>query len=179
LNLYIISTFIIYTVLVFVLTYYFNLFASKTEYTRSELSNIIPQLGSMISKIYSNYSLPGLTGIMVFSGIIGILIPSISPSAIINSCLLCLIFYFTVPRLAVYFEQTRVTISDNALDNIQNIFARYYRYILVGFNSGYASKIMYNWAVLEIISFPWQVINVFIITALSILILRDDIFHNL
>jgi len=179
LNLHIISTFIIYTVLVFVLTYYFNLFASKTEYTRSELSNIVPQLGIMLSKIYANYSLLGLTGIMLFSGIAGNLIPSISSSAIVNSCLLCLIFYFTGPRLAVYFEQTRVTISDNTLDNIQIFFVRYYRYILLGFNSGFASKIMYNWAVLEIISFLWLVINVFIITALSVLILRDDIFHNL
>lgn len=178
-NFHVVLSFFIYTVIVFILTYYFNLFASKTEYTRSEFSNILPQLGSMIGKIYSNYSLLGLTGILLFSGIIGMVIPSIFKAGIINSCILSVILYLISPKLAVYFEQTRVTVSDNFSDSLQIIFARYYHYILAGFNSGYAARLIYNWAEADIISFYWLLINILVITFLSILVLRDDIFHNL
>ncbi len=178
-NLHVIISFFIYTIIVFILTYYFNLFASKTEYTRNEFSNILPQLGNMIGKIYANYSLLGLIGIMLLSGLAGILIPAILTAGIINSCLLSVLLYFISPKLAVYFEQTRVTISDNFADNLQIIFTRYYHYILVGFNSGYAARLMYNWAEAGIISFYWLLINILVITLLSILILRNDIFHNL
>lgn len=178
-NFHVIITFFIYTIIVFILTYYFNLFASKTEYTRSEFSNILPQLGNMFGKIYANYSVIGLTGIMLLSGALGILIPAIFTASIINSSLLCILLYFIGPKLAVYFEQTRVTISDNFTDNMQIIFARYYHYILAGFNSGYAARLIFNWAEADIISFYWLLINLLIITLLSTLILRDDIFHNL
>lgn len=178
-NFHVILSFFIYTIIVFILTYYFNLFASKTEYTRNEFSNILPQLGNMIGKIYANYSLLGLTGIMLFFGIIGMLIPAIFTAGIINSCLLSVVLYFISPKLAVYFEQTRVTISDNFSDSLQIIFARYYHYILAGFNSGYAARLIYNWAEADIISFYWLLINILVITLLSILVLRDDIFHNL
>ena len=178
-NFQVIVSFVIYLIIVFILTYYFNLFASKTEYTRSEFSNILPQLGNMIGKIYTNYSILGLTGMMLFSGMLGILIPAIITAGVINSCLLSVILYFISPRLAVYFEQTRVTISDSFTDNLQIIFARYYHYILVGFNSGYAARLIYNWAETGIISFYWLLINILVITFLSVLILRDDIFHNL
>ena len=178
-NFHVIISFIIYTIIVFILTYYFNLFASKTEYTRSEFSNIVPQLGNMISKIYGNYSMLGLITIMLISGIVGIIIPALFTSSLINSSLLCVILYFVSPKLAVYFEQTRVTISDNFTDNLQIIFARYYHYILTGFNSGYSARLMYNWAEADIIPFYWLLINILIITLLSVLILRDDIFHNL
>ena len=178
-NFHVILSFFIYTIIVFILTYYFNLFASKTEYTRSEFSNILPQLGSMLGKIYSNYSILGITGMMLLAGVLGILIPAIFTAGIINSCIFCVLLYFISPKLAVYFEQTRVTISDNFTDNMQIIFSRYYHYILIGFNSGYAARLIYNWAEADVISFYWLLINILVITLLSILTLRDDIFHNL
>ncbi len=178
-NLHVIISFFIYTIIVFILTYYFNLFSSQTEYTRNEFSNILPQLGNMIGKIYANYSILGLAGMMLLSGILGILIPAIFTSGIINSCLLCVLLYVISPKLAVYFDQTRVTISDNFIDKLQIIFSRYYHYILIGFNSGYAARLIYNWTEAGIISFYWLIINILVITLLSVIVLRDDIFHNL
>ncbi len=178
-NLHVIITFIIYTAVIFILTYYFNLFASKTEYTRSEFSNILPQIGQMFRKLYTNYSIPVLTVILLLSAFIGVIIPAYLTNWLINSALLCVIIYFTIPKLATYFEETRVTISDSYVDNLQVAFVRYYQFIIIGFNSGYATTLIINWAVKDVITFIWLMINLSIITLISILVLRDNIFHNL
>ncbi len=178
-NFQVITTFTIYLIIVFILTYYFNLFASKSEYTRNEFSNIFPQLGNMLQKIYNNYSIIGLVWMLILSGFIGIILSAILTNWIFNSALLPVLFYFTGPKLAVYFEETRVTISENFSDQLQIIYSRYYHYIITGFNCGFASRMIYNWVDLNAISFYWLVLNLIIITFTVMLILRDDIFHNL
>lgn len=178
-NFQVITTFLIYTVICFILTYYFNLFTSKSEYKREEFSNILPQLGNMIQKIYNNYSLLGFIGIFLLSGIVGMIIPALIKNVIISSALIPALFYFFGPKLAVYFEETRVTISDNYMDELQIIYTRYYHYIISGFNCGYASRIIYNWIGLSVISFYWLFLNLVLITLFIVLILRDDIYHNL
>ena len=46
---------IVFSIICLIITYYFNLFISQSVYTRSELSNILPQLGNMIKIIYNKY----------------------------------------------------------------------------------------------------------------------------
>lgn len=178
-NFQVITTFLIYTLISFILTYYFNLFTSKSEYKREEFSNIFPQLGNMVQKIYNNYSVIGIIGIFFLSGITGMIIPALISSVIINSALLPGLFYFFGPKFAVYFEETRVTISDNYFDQLQIIYTRYYHYIITGFNCGFASRLVYNWVNPHIISFYWMFFNLILITFFVILILRDDIYQNL
>lgn len=169
---------IIYSVISFILTYYFNLFISKNEYTRQEISDILPQLGNMLKKITSNYPVLRLTGIILVSAFIAIIILTIFSNWIINSAIIPLIIYFSGPKLAMYFEETRVTISNNYADLLETIYSRYYRYIMAGFLAGFGTKLIDNWINAGAISFYWFILNFVINTALIILILRDDIFEQ-
>lgn len=173
------TTLLIYSIILMLLTYYFNLFVSKTEYTREDFRNILPQLGQMFEKIYRNYSITGVLFVYLISGVSGIVFPYLFQNYLMNSALVPVILYFTGPRLAIYFEQTRVTISDNINDRFQIIYLRYHNYIITGFNAGFVSGIIYNWINLGVISFLWLVINLVIITFLTVMILRNEIFLNL
>ncbi len=173
----ILITFIIFSIICLILTYYFNLFISKSVYTRSEISNILPHLGSMVNTIYSKYSIFYLAGFYLISGFIGIFILTLFENWIINSALLPFILFYTAPRLAVYFEQTRVTISENYKDIAEALYTKYYNYILSGFSAGYASKLIENCFSNGFISFTWFIINFIIVTAIVILALRNDIFE--
>jgi len=178
LNLEILLILLFYSVLSFIITYYFNLFISKNEYTRNDISNIIPQLGEMLNKISSNYPLFRLTVIVLLSAFIAIIILSFFTNWIINSALMPAIIFYSGPKLAMYFEETRVTIYNNFTDIIETIYSRYYRYIIAGFLAGFGSKLIDNWLNIGIISFYWFIVNFLINTILLIFILREDIFEN-
>ena len=173
----ILITFIIFTTICLILTYYFNLFISQSVYTRSELSNILPQLGNMLNVIYNKYSMLYLTLSFFISGFTGILILSVFSNWIINSALLPLILFYSGPRLAVYFEQTRVTISEDYKDIAEALYSKYYNCILIGFFSGYATKLIDNWINVSEITFYWFIVNFVIISAITVLTLRNDIFE--
>jgi hypothetical protein len=131
----------------------------------------------MLSQIYSRYSMFYLAGFFIISGFTGILVLTVFENWIINSALLPLILYYSGPRLAVYFEQTRVTISEDYQDIAQALYAKYYNYALVGFFSGYATKLIDNWISSGVIQFYWFIINFIIITAITVLTLRNDVFE--
>lgn len=173
----IIITFIIFTIICLIFTYYFNLFVSQSVYTRSELSNILPQLGNMLNTIYYKYSMLYLSGFYLLSGLTAILLLSLFENWLINSALFPLILFYSAPRLAVYFEQTRVTISEDYRDIAEALYTKYYNYILTGFFSGYATKLIDNWITGGYISFYWFIINFIIILSLTVLCFRNDIFE--
>ena len=173
----ILITFIIFSIICFFITYYFNLFISQSVYTRSELSNILPQVGNMINKVYNKYSMIYLAAFYIISGFIGIIILSVFENWIINSALIPLILFYAGPRLAVYFEQTRVTISEDYKDIAEALYAKYYHHILAGFFSGFAAKLIDNWIESGNITFYWFILNFIIITALTVITLRNDIFE--
>ena len=171
-------TLIIYLIISLIITYYFNLFISKDEYTRQEISDVIPQLGNMLKKISSNYPVTLLTGVMLLSAFIAIMILIISKNWIINSAAIPLLFYFLGPKLAMYFEETRVTVPEKFTDILETIYSRYYRYIIAGFLAGFGTKLIDNWINLGAISFLWFLINFTVNTTLLVLILREDIFEQ-
>jgi hypothetical protein len=131
----------------------------------------------MINIIFNKYSIIYLTGFYVIPGIIGIFLLSIFENWLINSALLPLIFYYAAPRAAVYFEQTRVTISEDFSDIAEALYVKYYNIILAGFLSGYASKLIDNWINSGIITISWFTLNFLVITALMVLIFKNDIFE--
>lgn len=169
--------FIIFSIICLILTYYFNLFLSKNVYTRSELSNILPQIGNMINIIYNKHSIFYVMGFYFTSGILGILFLSIFENWVINSALIPLILFYSAPRIAVYFEQTRVTISENYKDISEALYIKYYNYILSGFSAGYVTKLIINCFDYKYISFSWFILNFVIITIVIIVSLRNDIFE--
>lgn len=170
-------TFIIFSFICLVITYYFNLFISQSIYTRNEIRDVLPQLGIMIQKIYNKYSILTLAGLYILSGFTGILILLIFQNWIINSALLPLILYISGPRLAVYFEQTRVTLSEDYKDILELIYIKYNDYILTGFFSGYAAQLIDNWINSGIINFYWFILNFSIITGLTVITFRNNIFE--
>ena len=169
---------IIYSAISFILTYYVNLFLSKSEYTRQEFSDIIPQLGNMLKKISSNYSLFSLLGIILLSAYIAIIILYFFTNWVLNSAIIPALIFFLGPRLAIYFEETRVTILNNYADIIETVYSRYYRYVIAGFLAGFGTKLIDNWINLGAFSFYWFIINFVINTVFLILIIREDIFDN-
>lgn len=170
-------TFIIFTAICMILTYYFNLFVTQNVYTRSELSNVFPQVGNMLNKIYNKYSIPYLIIFFAVSSLTGILILSIFGNWFFNSAILPAVCYFFGPRLAVYFEQTRVTITEDTTDIIQALYSKYYNIIMIGFFCGYATKLIDNWINNEEIGFYWFILNFIIITSMTVITLRNDIFE--
>ncbi len=174
----IIIIFTVYLFISFILTYYFHLFSTNNEFSRQQLSDIIPQLGNMLKKITSNYPVLRLTGIILLSAFIAIIILTIFKNWVINSALIPLIIYYTGPRLAIYFEETRVTITNSYGDILETVYSRYYRYIIIGFLGGFGTKLIDNWINIGSISFFWFIISFIINTALIILILREDIFDQ-
>jgi len=170
-------TLLIFTTICLILTYYFNLFISQNVYTRSELSNILPQLGKMVGKIYNKYSIIYLVVFFIIPALTGILILAVFKNWIFNSAILPGILYYFGPRLAVYFEQTRVTISEDNKDILQALYSKYYNIILTGFYSGFATKLIDNWINVEAIGFYWFILNFIIISAMTVITLRNDIFE--
>jgi len=173
----ILITFIIISIICLILTYYFNLFITQTVYTRSELSNILPQLGNMLKIIYTKYSILHLSVLYLLSGLIAIILLYIFKSWVFNSAIFPVILYFSGPRLAVYFEQTRVIISEDYKDIAEALYVKYYSFILTGFFSGYAVKLIDNWINNGIIDFYWFILNFIILIIISILTLRNEIFE--
>lgn len=173
----ILITFIIFSIICLILTYYFNLFISQSVYTRSELSNILPQIGNMINTIYYKHSMVYLTGFYLASGLTGIFLLALFENWIINSAIIPFILFHSAPRLAVYFEQTRVTISENYRDIAETFYTKYYNYIIAGFSAGYATKLIDNCFNNGFISFTWFIVNFLIIIAITVLSLRNDIFE--
>lgn len=170
--------FITYTIISLILTYYFHLFISQTIYTRNEIRDIIPHLGNMLWKIYNRFSVFILTGLYSLSGLVSIMILSIFENWIINSALLPIIVYMVGPRLAIYFEQTRVMISDDYHYLFQTLYTKYYNYILAGFFAGFSTQLIDNWINKNIISFYWFLLNFAIITGLLVITFRNDIFET-
>jgi hypothetical protein len=78
----------------------------------------------------------------------------------------------------MYFEQTRVTISEDYRDFLQLIYTKYYNFILTGFFSGFAAQLIDNWVNKKIINFYWFIINFLIITGLTVIIYNNDIFES-
>lgn len=171
-----IITIIIFLLICLIITYYYNLYVTQTFYTKSELSHIFPQISIMINKIFHNNSYFFIFLFFIISCFTGILLLSVFNNWIINSALLPVIFFYSFPRIAFYFEKTRVTISKDYKEILEIIYTKYYIFILIGFYSGYVVKLIDNWNNSLITDFFWFTFNITIITGLTVVTLRNYIF---
>jgi len=168
--------FIFYSLGVLIFTYYFNNFLSQTSDNSLISTNPLYILGNIFKKISSNYSVSMVVLLWFFSAFIAMLLLFIATNWIINSAIIPLIVFFAGSKAAIYFEETKVTISESSSNIIETIYARYYRYIISGFLSGFATKLLDNWINIGAISFLWFLINFLIITIIIALVLKEDIF---
>ena len=160
-----------------IITYYFNLLKSQNSYSANGLTDIIPQLHNMILELMNKYTFFYFIIFFLISYFISFGLLTNFKNLIINSAILPLIIYFVVPRVAIYFEQTKVTISENAIDIIEALFLKYCNCILIGFLSGYSVKLIDNWFFLKILPFYWFIFNFFVILFLTVLTLKKDIYE--
>ena len=165
-----------FLIIALILTYYFNLFKSQNIHSTNRLTELIPQFYDMIKVLFDKYSFFYFIIFFLVSYLISFFLLTNFQDLIINSALLPLILYFVVPRVAVYFEQTKVIISENMMDIIEALFLKYYNCILIGFFSGYSVKLVDNWFFLKIISDYWFIFNFLIILGLTALTLKKDIY---
>lgn len=158
--------YVVYVFFLVVVSYYVNLFTSKQEYTQEELKNVFPYFSHTWDVISSKYSTLSFFVILVLSSVLGILLPFISKNWFLNSSILFIVVFFTIPYLRNYFEDRMVTESDNYLDNYVNIFVKHSDLITLGFGIGLGSALTYVWRNNVEISTIWFLINIIIVTVL-------------
>lgn len=163
----IIIIYIIYSLVIILSCYYIDLFLSKEQYSKDELKNILPYLKKIHENIIFNHSSFTLSIVLICSSFLGIIIPLISSSWIINSSILYAIIFLTLPFLKKHFEKSQVSSSEDYADMIVNVFLRYDNVIILGFGSGTGASLIYNWGSMKNISFLWFFINIIIVSAIS------------
>ncbi len=169
----IILIFIIYLSVLIGGFYYVDLIMTRDQFTRSDLKNITPYLKKLWDLIQDRYAITVFATIFAGSAIIGIAIPLLSYHWFLNSAILFAIIYIVLPVIKNYFEQSRVTATENALDTSANIFIRYADVIIFGFGAGTATSCIYNWGASKEINFFWFLINFIVITVLLGLVLKN------
>jgi len=176
LNIQNIFTFLVYLFCSVIISYYYNLLISKNEYSRDELQKLIPQLINIWNKVSVKYAAINMIFIVLISALIGGGIPGIFTNSLINSAIIPFLVFYFLPKVAIYFEETRVTTSESFTDILEDIYVKYYLLINSGFIAGYGSTLIFNWVNLGIISFYWFIINFIIITAILVLSLKEAIY---
>ena len=136
--------FILYYIIIIVLTYYYNLLSTKNEYSKDDIGNLIPKLIGIWKTLIYKYDTAGFILITLISGFIGSIIPLILDNTVFNSSIIPLLLFFLIPKLGLFFEETRVTSSENFSDKLESYFVKYYIPGNSGFITGYASAVIFN-----------------------------------
>lgn len=160
----IIILYVVYCAVVMCGGYYINLLMTKDQYTRDELKSIIPYLSQYWRRISGGHSV--LLVLIVFLGcsLLGALLPMLSDGWFLNSSILFLVLFIIFPMMKGSLERAQVTTGGDFSDVVENIFLKYYHFIIIGFGCGTATSLMYNWGAREVIHFAWFLINFIILT---------------
>ena len=162
----IIILYIVYLIILILGSYYVNLYLSQDQFTKEELKNIVPYLTKLWNSIANNYSMAILAGSLIVSSIIGIALTMLTQHWFLNSAVIFAVMFFVFPLAKKNFDKAMVTTGGNLSDTAMNIFLKYYNFILVGFGTGTASGLMYNWGAFKAIHFLWFLINIIVLTIL-------------
>jgi TM2 domain-containing membrane protein YozV len=173
--LYIIIIYMCFVFFLVSVSYYVTLFSQKEQYTREEISNVLPYIFESWRKLGAKYPVTGLLLALLVSSFIGLLVPFISSHWSINSAVFYGLFYAVFPILKERFDSTRVSSSPYYRDDISNAFSRYAGIILFGFGAGTGTSLMYNWAHNKELGFLWFILNLAVITVLEVRLVGKEI----
>ena len=162
--LYFVMLYFFYFFTVLLIHYYATLLNSKNEYTRDELLNIFPPVMALAGKILNSFSTGMVIAIIMASSLVGIIITLVTHWLFQSAIPLALAFLL-FPVLARYFDERKVTTSENYRDMIANVFAAKYDLLTLGLGLGLGTGCMFWWAMGEGVSFLWLVLNLIVITA--------------
>jgi hypothetical protein len=156
----------VYLILIILGSYYVDLYLSKDQFTKEELKNVIPYLTKFWYGMANNYALTILAVILVISSLVGIALTMVTQHWLLNSAIIFAVLFFIFPLAKKNFDKAMVTTGGNLSDTAMNMFLKYYNFILVGFGTGTASALMYNWGAFKAIHFLWFLINIIALTIL-------------
>lgn len=157
----------VYLVIVFIIAYYVELFRSKSEYTRQELTDLKPLAGTVKKKMEMKYSPLLVVIIMLIASIIGLLFSHIE-HWIFQSALVAVALFFVIPLAQKYIMDRMVIASDSSMDTFANIFAKYCNFIILGYGTGYGAGLMYYWSMTREMLFIWFALNILVVTVLLV-----------
>jgi hypothetical protein len=107
-----------------------------------------------------------LAVILIVSSLVGIALTMVTDYWFLNSAIIVTVMFFIFPLAKKNFDKAMVTTGGNLSDTAMNMFLKYYNFILVGFGTGTASALMYNWGAFKAIHFLWFLINIIALTIL-------------
>ncbi|MCX7679382.1 MAG: hypothetical protein N2316_09190 [Spirochaetes bacterium] len=164
----ILIVYIIYLILVFLIAHYVNIFSSKTEYTRDELTDLSPLAETVKRKLEMKYSPFFVIAIMLICSMVGLLFSHIE-HWIFQSALIPALLFVILPILRKNIMSQMVIASDSTLDSAANIFAKYCHFIILGYGSGYGTGLMYYWSMTREMLFLWFAVNLVGVTVLLVI----------
>lgn len=162
----IVLIYIFYLAIIVLGSYYVNLYLSKDQFTKDELKEVLPYLKKLWNKIASSYSMSIMMICLGISSLIGILLPMLSQHWFLNSAIIFAVMFFSFPLAKKNFDMTRITTGGTFADTAMSILVKYNSILLIGFGTGTATGIMYNWGVDKTISFVWFLVNLIVLTLL-------------
>lgn len=163
---------ILYVAIMTSILYYYILFESKDIFLKEELINILPFYKQFIGKALIIFKIPLLLLIFIATSSIGILLVLLFENWIINSALFPTILFLILPSIKKHFEDTQVSISENYTESVMTIVLHYSPIITIGFSSGVAGALIYNWAVYNVIHFIWMFLNIIVVSVITILTMK-------
>ncbi|TAL36437.1 MAG: hypothetical protein EPN93_08415 [Spirochaetes bacterium] len=164
--LYILAVYMFFMFFLLTVNYYIHLLSSKDQYTREELSNILPYISGYLAMLGEKYHQTGFMLALLPASLVGLLIPQISDHWFFSSAILFVIAYLLLPVLKERFESTRVMASDSHADDILNFLARHAGVLVIGLGGGMGSSLMYTWARDKELGFLWFILNLSVLIVL-------------
>lgn len=161
-----VSLFVVYLMMVVLGSYYVNLYITQDKFSKEELKAVVPYFTRLWNRIASDYSMLIFGVTFGVSTLLGIALPMLSEHWLLNSAILFVAMFYTFPLVKKSIEKANVTTGGNLYDTATGIFAKYNNFILIGFGSGTATALMYNWAVNNSVHFLWFVVNFILISIL-------------
>jgi len=165
--------YIFYLLIIVVGSYYVNLYLTKDQFTKDELKDIMPYLTKLWNRTATSYSLATLLTCLFAASIIGILLPMLSQHWFLNSAIIFIIMFFAFPLAKKNYDIARITTGGSFADTAMGIFVKYSSIILIGFGTGTATGIMYNWGAYKAIHFIWFLVNLIVLTIGIGMVIKD------
>ncbi len=166
--------YILYLIIIIIGSYYVNLYLSKDQFSKDELKEVLPYLTKFWNRIVNTYSMSIVLICLGVVSLIGILLPMLSQHWFLNSAIIFIVMFFTFPLAKKNFDMAQITTGGSFADTAMSIFVKYNSIILIGFGTGTATGIMYNWGVYKAVNFLWFLVNLLVLTIFIGIVIKDS-----
>lgn len=163
--------FLLYSFVVSAGAYYVQIFTSKENYTREELTSLAPYFSQLRHHLRKKFNPMSLIVFAITASLIGLALPFVRFHAITNSVLLFGVFSLILPIFQNHFNSSRVSVSEDITDSAAALFFRYSTVALLFFGIANAVGFTLSWTRHHQVSFLWLLVNLAIFAFLLIKIM--------